>query len=115
MQSSSRNLLQISNDSLDVSKIEAGMATLHETSVDFAAIVGSCCRLVAPRGATQAINLTLDMATDLPKISADERMLKQVMLNLLSNALKFTPAGGALEIAARGTAGGGLTVTVKHN
>jgi PAS domain S-box-containing protein len=113
IQSSSQHLLQIINDILDVSKIEAGMATLHETSVDFAAIVGSCCRLVAPRVATQAINLTLDMATDLPKISADERMLKQVMLNLLSNALKFTPAGGAIEIAARGTPDGGLTFTVK--
>jgi PAS domain S-box-containing protein len=113
IQSSSQHLLQIINDILDVSKIEAGMATLHETSVDFAAIVGSCCRLVAPRVAAQAINLTLDMAADLPRISADERMLKQVMLNLLSNALKFTPAGGAIEIAARGTPEGGLTFTVK--
>jgi PAS domain S-box-containing protein len=113
IQFSSQHLLQIINDILDVSKIEAGMATLHETSVDFAAIVGSCCRLVAPRVTTQGITLTVDVPDDLPEISADERMLKQVMLNLLSNALKFTPAGGAIEVAARGMPDGGLVFTVK--
>jgi signal transduction histidine kinase len=113
IQFSSQHLLQIINDILDVSKIEAGMATLHETSVDFAAIVASCCRLVAPKVATQEIALTVDMPDGLPEILADERMLKQVMLNLLSNALKFTPAGGAIEVAARGTPDGGLAFTVK--
>jgi PAS domain S-box-containing protein len=113
IQFSSQHLLQIINDILDVSKIEAGMATLHETSIDFAAIVGSSCRLVAVKATTQGIALTVDLPDDLPKISADERMLKQVMLNLLSNALKFTPAGGAIEVAARGTPDGGLVFTVR--
>ncbi|HEX3499312.1 MAG TPA: ATP-binding protein, partial [Stellaceae bacterium] len=113
IQSSSLHLLQIINDILDVSKIEAGMATLHETSVDFAAVVQACCRLVAPRSVGLGITLSVDMPDDLPVISADERMLKQVMLNLLSNALKFTPGGGAVELAARAAPDGGLTFTVK--
>ena len=113
IQSSSLHLLQIINDILDVSKIEAGMATLRETAVDFAAIVQSCCRLVAPRAMSLAITLTVDMPDDLPVILADERMLKQVLLNLLSNALKFTPTGGAVELAARGAPDGGLILTVK--
>jgi len=113
IQFSSQHLLQIINDILDVSKIEAGMATLHETPVDFASIVGACCRLVAPRLVMQDIALTVDLPADLPVISADELMLKQVMLNLLSNAVKFTPTGGAIEVAARATPDGGLTFAVK--
>jgi len=113
IQFSSQHLLQIINDILDVSKIEAGMATLHETPVDFASIVGACCRLIAPRLVMQDIALTVDLPADLPVISADELMLKQVMLNLLSNAVKFTPTGGAIEVAARATPDGGLTFAVK--
>jgi signal transduction histidine kinase len=113
IQSSSLHLLQIINDILDVSKIEAGMATLHETTVDFGAVVQACCRLVAPKAVSLGITLTVDLANDLPRISADERMLKQVILNLLSNALKFTPGGGAVELAARAVPEGGLVFTVK--
>jgi signal transduction histidine kinase len=113
IQSSSLHLLQIINDILDVSKIEAGMATLHETAVDFGAVVQACCRLVAPKAVSLGITLTVDLANDLPRISADERMLKQVILNLLSNALKFTPGGGAVELAARAVPEGGLVFTVK--
>jgi PAS domain S-box-containing protein len=113
IQSSSLHLLQIINDILDVSKIEAGMATLRETVVDFSVIVQACCRLVAPKAVGLGITLAVDLPDDLPRISADERMLKQVILNLLSNALKFTPGGGAVELAARATAESGLIFTVK--
>jgi signal transduction histidine kinase len=113
IQSSSLHLLQIINDILDVSKIEAGMATLHEAAVDFAATVRACCRLVAPKAVSLGIALTVDLPDDLPVISADERMLKQVMLNLLSNALKFTPGGGAIVLAARRAPDDGIIFTVK--
>ncbi len=113
IQTSSLHLLQIINDILDVSKIEAGMATLHETAVDFAVVVRSCCRLVAPKAMSLGIALTVDLSGDLPVISADERMLKQITLNLLSNAVKFTPGGGAIEVAARRALDDGLILTVK--
>src|SRR5258708_33365713 len=89
------------------------MATLHESAVDFAAIVQSCCRLIDPKAVSLGIALTIDLPNDLPVISADERMLKQVMLNLLSNALKFAPGGGAIEVASRRALDDGLIFTVK--
>jgi signal transduction histidine kinase/PAS domain-containing protein len=110
---SSLHLLQIINDILDVSKIEAGMVTLHDSEVDFAAIVNACCRLVRVKAAASEIALTVDIPDDLPVIRADERMLKQVLLNLLSNALKFTPKGGAVTVQARADGSGGLSFMVK--
>ena len=95
---SSLHLLQIINDILDVSKIEAGMVTLHEAEVDFAAVANACFRLVRAKAEASEIALTLDIPGDLPTIRGDERMLKQVILNLLSNALKFTPKGGAVTL-----------------
>lgn len=110
---SSLHLLQIINDILDVSKIEAGMLTLHDAAVEFGSIVRSCCRLVEARAAASEIALTTDIAEALPVISADERMLKQITLNLLSNALKFTPKGGAVALSARPRHDDGLIFTVK--
>jgi PAS domain S-box-containing protein len=110
---SSLHLLQIINDILDVSKIEAGMVTLHDTDIDFAGVAGACCRLVRTKAEAGEITLTLDIPGDLPTIRADERMLKQVMLNLLSNALKFTPKGGSILLQARPHEAGGLSFVVK--
>ena len=109
---SSLHLLQIINDILDVSKIEAGMATLHGAEVDYGNVAGACCRLVSAKARASEIALSLDMASDLPVIWADERMLKQVTLNLLSNALKFTPKGGAVSLSAARHGGGGLVIRV---
>jgi PAS domain S-box-containing protein len=109
---SSLHLLQIINDILDVSKIEAGMATLHGAEVDYATVAAACCRLVSAKAKASEIALSLEMASDLPMIWADERMLKQVTLNLLSNALKFTPKGGAVALSAARHGGGGLVIRV---
>ncbi len=110
---SSLHLLQIINDILDVSKIEAGMVTLHDAAIDFTAIAGACCRLVRTKAEAGEITLTLDVPDDLPSILADERMLKQVILNLLSNALKFTAKGGSILLQARPHQAGGLSFVVK--
>jgi signal transduction histidine kinase len=110
---SSLHLLQIINDILDVSKIEAGMVTLHDTEIDFAAVAGACCRLVRTKAEAGEITLALEIPRDLPAIRADERMLKQVMLNLLSNALKFTPKGGSILLQARAHEAGGLSFVVR--
>jgi two-component system cell cycle sensor histidine kinase PleC len=110
---SSLHLLQIINDILDVSKIEAGMQTLHESEIDFASVVESCRRLVEAKAAAAELTLAVEMPVDLPSLLADERMLKQVMLNLLSNALKFTPKGGTITLRAQGDGRGGLLFTVR--
>ena len=93
-----RHLLNIINDILDLSKIEAGKVELLEESVNVAEVVGSCLLLVKERAAAGGVDLKLNMPDDPVPLYADERMLKQILINLLSNAIKFTPAGGTVEI-----------------
>jgi len=87
------HLLGIITDVLDLSKIEAGKLELDETSVGVGETVRSCVNLVRPRAAESHISLTTRIATTLPALNADERKLKQILINLLSNATKFTPSG----------------------
>jgi PAS domain S-box-containing protein len=110
---SSTHLLQIINDILDVSKIEAGMLTLHESEIDVAATVEACGRLVRARAAEAGITLAVEIADGTPPIFADERMIKQITLNLLSNALKFTPRNGTVSVSGGLDADGGFTFSVR--
>ena len=110
---SSTHLLQIINDILDVSKIEAGMLTLHESETDVAAAVEACGRLVRARAAEAGITLAVEIADGTPPIFVDERMIKQITLNLLSNALKFTPRNGTISISGGLDADGGFTFSVR--
>jgi signal transduction histidine kinase len=68
-----------------------------------------------PRLQKEELTLTLNLPDALPRLKADARMVKQVMLNLLTNAVKFTPVGGSIEIATANSRGGELTVTVTDN
>ena len=98
---SGRHLLNLINDILDLSKIEAGNARLNEAEIDLHAIVASCQRLMATRAAGGELEMTARLpAPPLPALYADPRMLKQILTNLLSNAVKFTPAGGRVEVSA---------------
>jgi PAS domain S-box-containing protein len=96
--SSSNHLLQIINDILDVSKIEAGMMSIYPSPVDPPAVVIACCRIVRPRANDARVELVTEVTETTPFVTADERMLKQIVLNLLSNAIKFTPEGGRVTI-----------------
>ncbi len=100
--SSGQHLLNLINDILDLSKIEAGNARLNETEIDLHAILANCQRLMAPRAMSGELEMTAKLpAAPLPALYADPRMLKQILTNLLSNAVKFTPPGGRIEISAR--------------
>ncbi|MBX6366869.1 MAG: PAS-domain containing protein [Rhodospirillales bacterium] len=110
---SSTHLLQIINDILDVSKIEAGMMSLYPTQVDPPAIVHGCCRIVRPRAQDARVELATEVTETTPLITADERMLKQIVLNLLSNAIKFTPEGGRVTIRTERADGDWLQITVR--
>ncbi|OEJ64075.1 PAS domain S-box protein [Magnetovibrio blakemorei] len=92
--SSGQHLLDLINDILDVSAIEAGMLTLHENVVQVGGIVESSVRLVNHRAQESQVHLHIQCEDNLPMIFADERRMKQVLLNLLTNSIKFTPAGG---------------------
>jgi PAS domain S-box-containing protein len=106
------HLLSIINDILDLSKIEAGKFDLHESHVKLPDLIRSCQRLVKDRAAAGKLSLQTRVAKNLPMLYADERAVKQIVINLLSNALKFTPAGGKIAVDARLDERGDFLLTV---
>ena len=98
---SGRHLLDIINDILDFAKAEAGQLVLFESNVDVHQVVHAIERLLGPRARDAGIELKVHIPADLPLLWCDERKLKQMLLNLVNNAVKFTPSGGTIEIAAR--------------
>ena len=95
---SGHHLLRIINDLLDLSKVEAGRLELRETPVSLSAIFETCIRMVGDRAITAG--LTLDIRPTEVAVLGDELRLEQVLLNLVSNAVKFTPSGGRVSVAA---------------
>ena len=98
---SGTQLLDLINSILDYSKIEAGKMALMPQAVELLPVVNASVKLI--RGATDRKGVTLDVAIPdhLPRLMADERALKQILTNLLDNALKFTSAGGAILLTAK--------------
>jgi two-component system cell cycle sensor histidine kinase PleC len=97
-------LLDVINDILDMSKIEAGRATLDFQDVDLGQVIADAVRVVTGRATEKRLELKLEIASAI-RLKADRRALKQVALNLLSNAVKFTPEGGRVTVRARTVAG----------
>ena len=97
---SGEHLLNLINDVLDVSKIEFGKLDLNEEPVDIAAVLESCTRLMRDRAESAGLELRTELPEELPLLQGDARRLKQILLNLMSNAVKFTPAGGEVVVRA---------------
>jgi PAS domain S-box-containing protein len=95
---SGQHLLSLINDILDISKIEAGASEIDENDVDVAENVASVLRIVQQRADNAGVTIERAGDHDLPQLRADSRKLKQALLNLLANAIKFTPEGGKVEI-----------------
>lgn len=106
------HLLDIINDILDASAIEAGKLVLHEENVDVADAMNSMLRLVAPKADLGGVALTGITQNNLPGVFADPRRLKQIFLNLLSNAVKFTPEHGEVSCDAFIDANGAMVISV---
>ena len=98
---SGQHLLSLINDILDLSKIEAGRMELELTDFDLPQAIDNALTLVRERAGRRGIALHQSVEAHLGEIKGDERKVKQVLLNLLSNALKFTPEGGRVELLAR--------------
>ncbi|MGE5514558.1 MAG: PAS domain S-box protein [Bacteroidota bacterium] len=97
---SGMHLLELINDILDMSKAEAGMTDLVDSLVDVAAIIRSSIRMMGRRASANGVDLVERIADPLPLLRADERRLRQIVLNLVSNAVKFTDEGGSVTIRA---------------
>lgn len=115
IQQSASHLLNVINDILDISKIEAGELEMDETAIDLQALVAEAMTLASERAAGKDLAVESSIPTDLPKLMADERMIKQVLVNLLSNAVKFTPDGGAITVAAASDPDQQILLSVRDN
>ncbi|MFC3693018.1 sensor histidine kinase [Chenggangzhangella methanolivorans] len=109
---SGQHLLNLINEILDLSRIEAGRYELNEESVRLAYIVEDCHHLLKLRAKKRGIQIREIAEPDLPPVWADERAMRQVVLNLLSNAIKFTPQGGEIRLKLGWTTSGGQYVSV---
>ena len=98
--SSAGHLLEIINEVLDMSKIEAGRIELDEGEVDMVEVIDSVVRMMASRAFGNNIVLQTDIAENLPRLMADPRLVRQALINLVSNAVKFSTSGGAVNIHA---------------
>jgi cell cycle sensor histidine kinase DivJ len=97
---SSRHLLSVVNSMLDASKIDAGHFELRRETFAPVPTIEHCVDLLALKAREAGIDLALRLAQDLPEIAADKRAVSQILINLISNAIKFTPRGGRVTIEA---------------
>ena len=110
---SGRHLLQLINEILDLSRIEAGRYELAEERAHLGDIAQDCQRLLTLRADSKGLEVTLDIEPDLPQVWVDVRAMRQICLNLLSNAIKFTPKGGRISLAVRQADDGGQTLVIR--
>ncbi len=106
-------LLSLINDILDMSKIEAGKRELAETVMSVEDVVRSVSRLVAARAKAGKVKLTVSIPSVFPFFRAEERAIKQILTNLMTNAIKFTPEGGTVALTAQLSADEELVISVK--
>jgi PAS domain S-box-containing protein len=108
-----RHLLDLINDVLDLAKVESGKLELQFAWIDPGAALGQAVRLVRQRAQERGLALAYRAAEGLPPVWADERALVQIVFNLVSNAIKFTPPGGDIAVTAEPAGpGGGTTIRV---
>jgi two-component system cell cycle sensor histidine kinase PleC len=111
--SSGVHLLNLINEILDLSRIEAGRYELNEEPVSLNRVVEDCHHLLKLRAGNRGLTIHELFEPDMPKLWADERAVRQICLNLLSNAIKFTPQGGEIWLKVGWTASGGQYMSVK--
>ena len=112
---SGQHLLDLINEILDLSRIEAGRYDLNEESISLLEIAEDCIGMIQLRARAKNISISQQFENSMPQVWADEKSMRQVILNLLSNAVKFTSQGGEISVKAGWTAGGGQYVSIKDN
>jgi two-component system cell cycle sensor histidine kinase PleC len=109
---SGAHLLRLINDILDISRVAAGEVSLSEDDIDVAALIDQMTHMMADQARKAGVHLNTRIAPELPHLRADSRRVQQVLLNLVSNAIKFTPPGGSVTVFAAQT-DSGMTLAVK--
>jgi two-component system cell cycle sensor histidine kinase PleC len=109
------HLLGLINEILDLSRIEAGRYELNEEPVTLAHVVGECAHLLEMRAKSRGLLIHELFENEMPRLWADERAVRQICLNLLGNAIKFTPQGGEIWLKVGWTASGGQYLSVKDS
>lgn len=104
IKNSGHHLLSIVDDIVDMSKIETGNLEITAVAFDPVPIIESCCDLMAFRSGEAGVHLDRAMGRNLPEMIADKRAFRQILLNLLSNAIRFSDRGGDIAISARADA-----------
>lgn len=109
---SSKHLLSLINDILDIAKIEAGKLELKLGEINLSEIISNSLIMIREKAAVHKLQLIKDIDPKINTIIADERKLKQIIFNLLSNATKFTPDGGTIGIEAKIVADDAIMISV---
>ncbi|MCB1473540.1 MAG: HAMP domain-containing histidine kinase [Rhodobiaceae bacterium] len=112
---SGQHLLNLINEILDLSRIEAGRHELKEEALSLVATVSDCARLLGHRAKEKGMTIVEHYEPDLPRLWADERSIRQITLNVINNAIKFTQSGGRIDVTVGWTSGGGQYVSVRDN
>ncbi len=110
---SGAHVISLVNDLLDLAKVEAGRMDLSFTSVSLNDLVSNCFTLLQPQAARDRIVMRTSFAAKLPPVVADDRSLRQIVLNLVSNAIKFTDAGGQVIVSTALTDRGEVAFRVR--
>ena len=110
---SGEHVMSLVNDLLDLSKIEAGKMDMTFTAVDANACVSDCVALMQPQASRARVVIRLSLAPRLPKIVADDRAMKQIVLNILSNAVKYNESGGQVIVSTAHTDAGHAVVRIR--
>lgn len=98
---SGEHLLNVVNGILDMSKIEAGKFKIVKEPFDVASLVNSCCDIMRHTAEQKSLTLEVDVAPAIPELAADKRACKQMLLNVIANAIKFTEPGGWVRVSAK--------------
>jgi PAS domain S-box-containing protein len=122
IRTSGLHLLSLIDDILDLARLDAHSLAIEKREVSLRHVIADACRMVRAQAKLAGLELLIDVEPDLAMISGDERRLRQIFLNLLSNALKFTDRGGKVTIRAHAVTGGvkcevrdtGIGIAEKH-
>ena len=112
---SGSHLLSIINDILDIAKIESGKMVIDPVSLEPLTVINNALRVLAPRIRDKGQNLSVHVESDADSVVADERAFKQILINLVTNAVKFTQMSGSITVHGLRAPDGGFELVVEDN